>query len=349
MNRRAWVLAVLAGAFATAAVERAMAVEVTTVAALERLSPVSVWEDTVVWSAYDSGIEAYRLTASHDGTVTTLAVEPLPIPFDADVGPNSSGDAAIVYSRCEDPDRYERERADCDLFIYSLRAGEERPIRNANSDASEFEPTLWRGEVAWARAHDGKSSRPFVYRRPLVAPRNRRSERLPGVPTRNCDQDLAGSNDCVTSDRRVEDLELYGRWLALRAEYSYEETYFNSPITELRLSDLRGGETEGVDLAADFGYDSAGFSVAALAGGHLMWHSSGSSGSSQGGNSYANTIRRRLSTGRNERLRLDESDQRNRTGFAATSSSIYRVGFDGLYEIDNIALERFDDLQWTRP
>lgn len=351
LTHRAWLLFVVAGAFALAHVEHATAAEVTTVAQLERLSPVTAWEDTVVWSAYDADIDAYRLTALHDGTVRTLPVDPVAIPFDADVGPDSSGNAAIVYSRCEDPDQRERQRGDCDVYIYSLRSGEERPIRNVNSDASEFEPTLWRGEVAWARTYGGQPSRPFVYRRPLVAPRVRRSERLPSVPTRNCNQDLLG-NDCATIDRHVEDLELYGRWLALSAQYNYEETAYDSPVTELRLSDLRGARTKSVDLGTSIGGDASSFTFAGLTGGHLIWHSSGVSGGKYSPmTSYSSTPRLRLSTGRREVLRTNEGDQPRLAGLAATPSTLYRVTFDlkAGYTFDDIAVQRLDELRWERP
>lgn len=348
------VLAVLAGAFALVEVEHALAFETTTVAQLERLSPVSAWEDTVVWSAYDPAIDAYRLTALHEGTVTTLPVDPLPIPFDADVGPDSSGNAAIVYSRCQDPDRRERQLGDCDLVIYSLRSGEERPIRNANSGASEFEPTLWHGEVAWARTYAGRSARPFVYRRPLVAPRSRRSERLPSVPTRNCEQDLLGNAGCTTTDRQVEDLELYGRWLALTAEYDYEESIYLSPVTELRLSDLRDDETDSVDLTTDTDEASGYFAGAALAGGHLIWHTDGSSGGRYGpATSYSTTRRLKLSTGRREQLRTDDSNPPSLTALAATPSSIYGVNVErtdqGGDTVDDVTVQRLAELRWARP
>lgn len=352
LTHRVWLPVGLAGALALVNIEHAEAAQVTTIAQLERPSPVTAWEDTVIWSAYDPEVEAYRLTALHDGEVRTLPVDPLPIEFDADLGPDSSGNAAVVYSRCEDPGERERQLADCDLFIYSLRSGQERPIRNANSDASEFEPTLWRGEVAWARTYEGDSTRPFVYRRPLVAPRDRRSERLPGVPTRNCDAALSDDN-CVTFDRKVQDLDLYGRWLALTAEYQLEEGVYEGPVSQLRLSDLRRGETEVVTAGGIIGYDSGSFTAAGLGGGHVVWHSSGASDGRYAPPSriYSRFERLRLATGRVERLRLDETGQPYVAGVAATPSSIYRVRYDveDGSRVDNVAVERLDGLRWARP
>lgn len=344
------LLTVMMGPWTTAA----GAAQITDIAKLERSSPLSAWDETVVWSAYDSQDDVYRLTALVGDTVRTLPVEPMGVPFDADVGPDTSGDPAIVYSRCEDSKTQDRHQANCDVFIYSLRTGAERPIGNANSDASEFEPTLWRGEVAWARTYDGQSSRPFVYRRPLVAPRSRRSQRLPSVPTRNCDQDHLGTNNCATIDRQVEDLELYGRWLALRAQYDYQESVYDSPITELRLSDLLGHRSQSVTLAADFGGEGGHFTSAALAGGHLSWNTSGSTGGKYGPETrYSSTTRVRLSTGRREQLRTNDSDHPSLAGFAATPSSIYRAKFDltshDAPRFDDVIVQRLDGLRWARP
>lgn len=345
----ALILGGLAGA------QHAAAAEVTPIAELERSSPLTAWEDTVVWSAYDADIDAYRLTALHDGAVVTLNAEPLARPFDADVGPDSRGHAAVVYSRCADFERHDRELGDCDLFIYSLRDGEERPIRNANSGASEYEPTLWRGDVAWARTYDGKADRPFVYRRPLIASRSRSSERLPGVPTRNCERDLLGEG-CGTFERRVADLDLYGRWLAVTADYSVEGGLEIGPLRDLRLTDLRHRRTSSIAMAAayDDGF-SSDLTGASLAGGHLVWHGSGSSGGKYGPSTSSDwTPRLRLSTNRRQEMRTGGPRPRL-GGFAATPTSLFRVRVPGRSYQDSqavyegIVLERLDEVQWVRP
>ncbi|HEV2768972.1 MAG TPA: hypothetical protein VGV40_02150 [Solirubrobacteraceae bacterium] len=211
------------------------------IATVERPTEIRSWKGIGAFSVYDDKAGVYRLAITRAGAKPQLVpVAPRPVAFDADVGPDAKGEAAIVYSRCESE---APNRRDCDIFRYSIGRNVESKVTNADSDtASEFSPTLWRGRVAWVRTYDGRAaSRPYVYTRTLTAPRARRSQRLPGLPTRRC-SDI--TDRCSRPAGAVESLELYGRLVALNVSYTYE----GSPgfaQKEIRLATL-GGDVRGI-------------------------------------------------------------------------------------------------------
>jgi hypothetical protein len=308
--------------------------EPATLAHLTRPSPVSAWRGIAVWSAYDEAGGAYRLMVADGDAVGPLPVDPSPVPFDADVGPDSSGDPAVVYSRCpiapEPPT--DRPAADCDLFILGLRDDRgERPIRNAKSAGSEFNPTLWRGDVAWARTYEGRPDEPFVYTRPLVAPRERASQRMPGVPTRRCSVKVEPEEgSCATEQRRVDDLELYGRRLALDLSYSVDgQAGF---ITrEVRLDDVRERTARlvAVGVSGEGGQDHIGVSIDA---GRLSWYRT-CFGDPGGCTSNAGAFRYRISTGEYER----DEQSTQLAGFSWLQGGSYRVRNEELTDCDEVS------------
>ncbi|MCP9489556.1 MAG: hypothetical protein MSC31_06725 [Solirubrobacteraceae bacterium MAG38_C4-C5] len=310
--------------------------EPATLAQLARPSPVSAWADIAVWSAYDAGIDAYRLTALVGAEVRTLPVDPSPVPFDADVGPDRDSNPAVVYSRCatapEPP--ADRTSADCDLFIVAIPDGRERPIRNANSAGSEFSPTLWGGKVAWARTYEGRPDEPFVYTRPLVAPRERASQRLPGVPTRRCSVQTTTEPgpraSCATMNRRIDDLELYGRRLALDVNYSVEDQA-GFVTREVRLDDVRDKTARLVALgvSGEGGQDHIGLSIDA---GRLSWYRT-CFGDPGGCTSNAGSFRYRIATGDYER----DEERTQLAGYSWLQGGSYRVRNEELTDCDEVA------------
>lgn len=207
----------------------------TPIATTERPTAVREYKGVAAFSLYDSDAGVYRLAISRDGAPPELVpVDPRFAPFDADVGPDSDRRPAIVYSRCE---REAPKRRGCDVYRYSLSAAREDPIRNANSGASEYNPTIWRGRVAWVRSYVGRPRRnPVVYTRPLISSRARSSKRLPGIPTRRCSP-LPGKG-CSPTSGDVDELELYGRWLAQSVSYEYKSAIGVCGRREVRLVHL---------------------------------------------------------------------------------------------------------------
>ena len=208
-----------------------------TVAAVDRATEIRSWKGIGAFSVYDEKDGFYRLAITRVGDKPEiLPVAARPVAFDADVGPDSNDEPAIVYSRCESE---APERRDCDIFRYSITRNVESKITNADSNsASEINPTIWEGRVAWVRTYDRRADdTPYVYTRTLTAPRTRRSQRLPGLPSRRC-SDI--SDRCSPTEGEVEGLELYGRWVALNVTYTYEGVSGICGRKEIRLDTLDG-------------------------------------------------------------------------------------------------------------
>ena len=212
----------LLGAVVLVLVTPATASAENTITRVERPTEIRSWKGIGAFSVYDEKADVYRLAITRVGSPPEiLPVAPRPVAFDADVGPDTRKEPAIVYSRCTSD---APEQRDCDIYRYSITRNVESKITNADSDtASEFNPTIWDGRVAWVRTYDRRpDATPYVYTRELTAPRSRRSQRLPGVPTRR-QRELGGGGGTVsTTLRRVAEIELYGRWLALNVTYTAE-------------------------------------------------------------------------------------------------------------------------------
>jgi hypothetical protein len=172
-------------------------------------TPIRSWGGVAAFSIYDEAVGSYRLAISRNGAPPEmLAVAAQPTAFDLDVGPDSAGSPAIVYSRCAPAGGRPRG---CDLYRYSLSGGRESKLAGASSpDASETAPTIWGARIAWARLSDARDARvPRIYTRTLSAFRSRPSRRLANIPSRLC-----GADGCA-----VGELELRGRRLARLVRY----------------------------------------------------------------------------------------------------------------------------------
>lgn len=99
-----------------------------------------------VYSQYDESIEGYRLVARQAGQPRVLDVAPQPVPFDVDIGTSRTGALVAVYSRSIDDEN-------TDLFRYSFASGSETRLAGLSSAyASEHDPSVWRGEIAFLRS-----------------------------------------------------------------------------------------------------------------------------------------------------------------------------------------------------
>lgn len=124
---------------------------------------VAAYHGRVVWSAWDEGASAYRLTTSNGGgAAELLPVGTRTVPFDVDVGPDEHGRPVAVYSRCRREPVYGSlaeltweptwaRGVGCDVYRYDFAAGRERKVRGASTaERSEFLPSLWRTRLAFA-------------------------------------------------------------------------------------------------------------------------------------------------------------------------------------------------------
>lgn len=235
----------LLAAIAVGLAAPAMASAETTITTVEFPTEIRSWKGIGAFSVYDRAAGVYRLAITRGGgALQILPVAPRQVAFDADVGPDTRNQAAIVYSRCASDTP---ARRDCDIYRYSIARNVESKITNADSNsASEYNPTIWNGRVAWVRTYDRRTDEtPYVYTRELTAPRSRRSQRLPGLPARRCDTIDGG---CSPTRGEVEDLELYGRWVALSVRYDYQGNGGVCGRKEIRLDTLDGEVRQIADM-----------------------------------------------------------------------------------------------------
>lgn len=201
---------------------------------------VSSFHGIAVWSAMDEQGD-YRLVARESGRVRVLPVAPRTVPFDVDLGPTPQGDVVAVYSRCRRepivpvpiddvlgsvaPLPAYTTGEGCDLFRFNLAEGTESLLAGpSTNESSESLPTIWRGEVAFARVYESRSGlrgqAPYLYANRFLD--EARSERIPGS-TRG-DSGLPGPVD----------IELREEVLAFTWSYSIGDDA-DSQRTEMRI------------------------------------------------------------------------------------------------------------------
>lgn len=143
------IITALAATAATLAVAGPAAAQTVLV---EQAHPFSVdaAKGVSVYSHYDEAIEAYRLVARQGGQLKTLDVDPLPVPFDVDIGTSRTGALVAVYSRSTGDEN-------TDLYRYSFASDSETRLASLSSDsASERDPSVWQGDIAFVRSAGGK-------------------------------------------------------------------------------------------------------------------------------------------------------------------------------------------------
>lgn len=140
------------------------------IASLSADAPISAGSGWLIWSAPADG--SWQLKAYHNGTITTLPVAPRPQPFDVNVGTNAHGSPVATFSRCARTPRMQNvgsgvtggsmliphSGAGCRLYMLELSNGRETklPIPHP-ANASDTTPSMWHGNVAFARIVPGHS------------------------------------------------------------------------------------------------------------------------------------------------------------------------------------------------
>lgn len=243
----------------------------TTVATFERPTEVREHDGALVYSVFDATIDAYRLTVRDTQGARALPVPPAPEPFEADIGTNTAGDPQVVFAL--DVGAQEGGRAGGkDLMVIALGSGAVRPVSNANTALDEGTPTIDDGRIAFSRIFDDGAN-PVVYTKRLVAPRERPSARLPGVPER--------VGRFATTARRVTELELRDGRLGQLVRYFFQESA-GSRTNEVRQVEL---EDRSQRLVAEqsTGENGQFFVGLSFAEGYLSWYTTSLFGNVRGG------------------------------------------------------------------
>ncbi len=200
----------------------------------QRLTEVDAFGGWAAWSAFEEGT-GYRLVLRNpDGGVGAAPVPPRAVPFDVDLGPSEDDGVVAAYSRCaQEPDEYgaggvllRATGRRCDIFRLDLATGQETELEGAStSDFSEFLPSIWRDDVAFARVFESREGRrgdlPYLYVRPLDGGR---SDRQPGG---------SRGDDGVPGPTGI---DLYGR----RMSFTWEWRDGDRLRSELRLDTVDG-------------------------------------------------------------------------------------------------------------
>lgn len=149
----------------------------------DRLTKVAGHDGLLAWSEWDADSERYSLIIKPEGEdPRRVDVPGRRLPFDVDVGPDREGRPALVYSRCRrEPDTSDPRGAEasgtgllnysatsgCDIYLYSPAEDEERELDDMSMEsASEFLPSLWKGNVAFARRYSPRGeARLYLNRR----------------------------------------------------------------------------------------------------------------------------------------------------------------------------------------
>ena len=268
MNARRLTLLVLA---ALALAPAAAWAQDTAVYPLERPTQVRELDGTVVYSAFDPAIDGYRLTVRDAQGAGTVPVQPSETPFEADIGTNSSGDPQVIFSLDVGPQEGGVSGMR-DLFVLTLGSGEVRPVRNANTGLDERSPTIEGGRIAFSRGFD-EGENPVVYTKRLVAPRERPSTRLSGVPQRR--------DGRSTTDRSVSELELEDGLLGQIVTYTYD-TAGGFRTNEVRQVELDERSSRQVATLTT-GLNGQFFVGLSFAEDYLAWYETSNIGNSSAG------------------------------------------------------------------
>jgi hypothetical protein len=247
-------------------------------------SALSAHAGWVVWSELRAD-ERWHLVAWHRGTRLDLPVAPRSAPFDADVGSDARARPVVTYSRCQvdpgstptyqsgagyvSPNGLPRQSLarSCGLRMLDLRSGRERSLRIPRPrGASDTTPSMWRGDVGFARLDRGETVAQVM----LWHHRSRRLTRLRhgAVPT-SC----PFRGGCVHMVRRgdVQQLDLGAAGVAFVWEVVAPAVIGTGDGWELRFDDLRTGASRNYGSGMQSGACGALYPVSPTVVGADVW------------------------------------------------------------------------------
>jgi hypothetical protein len=238
----------------------AMAQDPAPITGLAVPAPIATYGGVLVWSAPDGHGRYALMERDGAGTVRTLPVVSRGVPFDVDLGPTSGGTIYAVYSRCRtDPTwsgdqmpPYEQGRG-CDVYKLDLTTLAEQRYTKVNaSDGSEYWPSYWKGQVAFARAYESDPSKPYIYVKTIAS--SAPSARQPG-----------GSRGSGRSTPLQ--LELYGTRLGFGWRYQGSE---EAPAYDLRVDTVGAGHVR-LDQTPGGGLSSTVLGWPSFENGRAYW------------------------------------------------------------------------------
>jgi hypothetical protein len=135
------------------------------IASVQSDGPIAAYDGWLAWSIPVSG--GWGLEVSHDGAVEAIPVAPRTQPFDVDLGSNAAGAVVATFSRCAKTPGYnpygyiqEMSGSECRVHVLNLQTGVERaPAIPHPFGASDTTPSIWHGNIAFARLDRSRDGR----------------------------------------------------------------------------------------------------------------------------------------------------------------------------------------------
>jgi hypothetical protein len=207
------------------------------------------------------------------------------VPFDADVGSDVNGHPVVTYSRCTadpvapptsahvpgfaSPNGLPRQplARGCGLRVLDLASGREQALPvDRPRGASDTTPSMWRGDVAFARMSRGATVAQVLIR-------HHRSGRLARLPHGTVPAGCPHSNGCGGVVRRgeVQQLDLGASGVAFVWEVAAPGVIGAGDGWELRVDDRLTGRSRGYDRGYQSGACGARYPVSPTMVGRDVW------------------------------------------------------------------------------
>lgn len=164
-------------------------------------TPVSSYAGMVAFSQRDSS-GAFRLMVLRASATSVVPVASSHVPFDVDLGPGPRGGVSAVYSRCAvDPplvaffDNWTVGHVrGCRIYRFDFDTGRELLVPGTHqAGASEYLPTIWKQNIAFARSPKSSIAGPQLWERRQGA----RAVRLHAGPASVC-KGSGGGRQCAS-------------------------------------------------------------------------------------------------------------------------------------------------------
>ena len=252
------------------------------------VSPLSAHAGWVVWSELQPD-GRWHLVAWHAGLRVQPRVPSRGAPFDADVGSDKQGRPVATYSRCAadpvapnqgvapdqgkvvpgfvSPNGLPRQSSGrrCGLRVLDLASGGERGLHvRRPRGASDTTPSMWRGDVAFARTLRGATVANVLLWR-------HRGSRI--VHLRRGTRACEGPRSCTGPVRRGEaqQLDLGASAVAFVWDVRARGVLGDGDAWELRVDDLRTGASRNYSRGYQSGACGARYPVSPTIAGRAVW------------------------------------------------------------------------------
>jgi hypothetical protein len=229
----------------------------TVLAPAANTSGITAYAGQVVLSRLDAATGRWALVRYQNGVLSPLPVAERAVPFDADAGPDATGNPVVVYSRCAgepsvsdaglSPTPDWETATGCELYELTLTGTPTEHRLTATSAAGESEttPSIWRGNLAFVRHGNGSAVPTIEY----LAAGATKPRHLGGGSVQVCQSQGAAKSVCEfeAAHDTVDQLDLGPRRIAYVWNMTGGSVYGVGVAWELRSATLDGGRSTLLD------------------------------------------------------------------------------------------------------